>query len=137
MRVVLDTNSLLVSIGKQSKYRPIFDAILDGRIRLLVSNDVISEYREVLERKANAIVADNVIDALLRSPDVEEVNIYFKWSAIYEDYDDNKFVDCAVNGQAQLLVTDDKHFNALSRIGFPQVELIRTKAFMERIKNLA
>lgn len=137
MRVVLDTNSLLVSIGKQSKYRPIFDAILDGRIRLLVSNDVISEYREVLERKANAIVADNVIDALLRSPDVEEVNIYFKWSAIYEDYDDNKFVDCAVNGQAQLLVTDDKHFNALSRIGFPQVELIRTKAFMKRIKNLA
>lgn len=30
MRVVLDTNSLLVSISKKSKYRPILDALLAG-----------------------------------------------------------------------------------------------------------
>ncbi|MEL7160260.1 MAG: putative toxin-antitoxin system toxin component, PIN family [Bacteroidota bacterium] len=136
MRVVLDTNSLLVSIGRKSKYRPIFDAIRTGKIKLLVSNDVISEYRELLEQKANAIVADNVVDALIRSPDVEQVTIYFKWSAIYADQDDNKFVDCAMNGRAQLLVTDDRHFNILKRTGFPPVELIKTASFLRLVEQM-
>lgn len=136
MRVVLDTNSLLVSIGRKSKYRPIFDAILNGNIKLLISNDTISEYREILEQKSNAIVADNVVDALLRSPDTERVDIYFKWSVIYQDGDDNKFVDCALNGQAQFLVTDDRHFNVLKSIGFPSVKIVRTKAFLKMVGDL-
>ena len=41
MQVVLDTNCLLVSIGRKSKYRPIFDALLDGKIKLLISNDIL------------------------------------------------------------------------------------------------
>ncbi|MEL7426660.1 MAG: putative toxin-antitoxin system toxin component, PIN family [Bacteroidota bacterium] len=136
MRIVLDTNSLLVSIGRKSKYRPIFDALLDGQITLLITNDIISEYVEIIERKANAIVATNIADLLVSSPHVEEVKIYFKWSIITEDADDNKFVDCALNGQAKFLVTDDKHFNVLKDIGFPPVQIIRTSKFLEEIKRL-
>jgi len=120
MRIVLDTNSLLVSIGRKSKYRPIFDALLDGKITLLISNDIINEYIEILEQRTSAIVADNISDLLMSSPDVEKTSIYFKWSVITKDADDNKFVDCALNGRANFLVTDDKHFNVLKQIGFLQ-----------------
>ena len=116
MRIVLDTNSLLVSIGRQSKYRPIFDALLSGKIKLLISNDIVNEYLEKLEEKTSVIVATNILDFMMRSPDVEKVEIHFKWSIITNDEDDNKFVDCALNGQANFLVTDDKHFNVLKRI---------------------
>ena len=136
MRIVLDTNSLLVSIGRKSKYRPIFDALLDGKITLLISNDIISEYVEILGQRTSAIVADNISDLLMSSPDVEKTSIYFKWSIITQDADDNKFVDCALNGRANFLVTDDKHFNVLKKIGFPPVKIIRTKAFLEKIKKL-
>ena len=136
MRIVLDTNSLLVSIGRKSKYRPIFDALLDGKITLLISNDIISEYVEILGQRTSAIVADNISDLLMSSPDVEKTSIYFKWSVITQDADDNKFVDCALNGRANFLVTDDKHFNVLKKIGFPPVKIIRTKAFLEKIKKL-
>lgn len=129
MRVVLDTNSLLVSIGRKSKYRPIFDALLKGKIRLLISNDVINEYIEKIEEKTNAIVAENISNLLISSPDVEKIEIYFKWSIITKDADDNKFVDCALNGQASFLVTDDKHYNILKKIGFPPIKVIRTVAF--------
>jgi putative PIN family toxin of toxin-antitoxin system len=108
LKVVLDTNSLLVSIGRKSKYRPIFDALLEGKITLLISNDIINEYVEIIEDKTNAIVANNIADLLVSSPNVEEVKVYFKWAIITEDADDNKFVDCALNGQAKFLVTDDK-----------------------------
>ena len=136
MRIVLDTNSLLVSIGRKSKYRPIFDALLEGKIKLLISNEIINEYVEKLEEKANAIVAENVANLLLRSPDVEKIEIHFKWSLITQDADDNKFVDCALNGKANFLVTDDKHFNVLKRIGFPPIEIIRTQAFLKELANL-
>ncbi|MEM9831910.1 MAG: putative toxin-antitoxin system toxin component, PIN family [Bacteroidota bacterium] len=110
-----------------------FDALIQGKIKLLISNDVVSEYTEVLEEKANVTVATNIADFLIRSPDVEQVNIHFKWSIITKDADDNKFVDCALNGQADFLVTDDKHFNVLKKIGFPPVQIIRTADFLKEI----
>lgn len=135
MRVVIDTNSLLVSIGRKSKYRPIFDAILTGKIRLLITNEIVSEYIEIIEQRTNAIVADNIGELLISSPDVEKIEINFKWSLISKDPDDNKFVDCALNGRAQFIITDDKHFDLLKTIGFPPVEVIRTKDFLALLKQ--
>lgn len=132
-RVVLDTNSLLVSIGRKSRYRPIFDALLSSQYELLVSNDIISEYAEIIERKANAEVAENIIDFLLRSPDVETINIYFKWAILHLDGDDNKFVDCALNGRADFIVTDDKHFRRLKTIDFPSVRVLSTRQFLAQL----
>ena len=70
MRVVLDTSSLIVSIGRKSKFRPIFDALLHGKITLVVSHDVLSEYVDILEQRTNAIVAESISNFLMRSPDV-------------------------------------------------------------------
>lgn len=133
MRVVLDTNSLLVCIGKRSPYRPIFNALLEGSIQLLISNEILNEYVEKLEEKANSVVAENISNFLLRSPDVERVEIYFNWSIITADVDDNKFVDCALNGRADYLVTDDKHYNLLKDMGFPLVNVIRTRDFLDLV----
>lgn len=43
MRVILDSNVLLVSIPKFSKYRIIFDDFLSNRLTLIISNEVITE----------------------------------------------------------------------------------------------
>lgn len=136
MRVVLDTNSLLVSIGRKSKYRPIFDALLNGEIQLLITNAILNEYVEKLESNTNAIVAENIASFLVRSPDVEKIRVYFKWSLITADADDNKFVDCALNGRANFLVTDDRHYKILKDIGFSPVKVIRTAAFLAEIKKM-
>lgn len=44
MVVVLDTNVLLISIPKRSEYRPILDALIKGEFKLVISNDILSEY---------------------------------------------------------------------------------------------
>ena len=135
MRIVLDTSSLLVVIGRESDYRPIFDAFLSGEIKLLIITEILNEYIEKLEEKTNAIVAGNIADLMLRSPDVERIDVHFKWAIITKDADDNKFVDCALNGQADFLVTDDRHFNILKRIGFPPVNIIRTKENLTKLND--
>ena len=83
---------------------------------MLISNDIVSEYTEKLEERTSKVVARNVMDFLIKSPDVVQVEIDFKWSVIASDADDNKFVDCALNGNADFLVTDDKHFNILEKL---------------------
>ncbi len=42
----------------------------------------------------------------------------------------NKFVDCAIAGNADYIVTHDKHFNVLKDIGFPEVKILRTDQFL-------
>ena len=109
MRVVLDTNSLLASIAKKSKYRPIFDGILRGKFTVLISNEILSEYTEIIERKASPVVAANISELLVQAKSVEKIEIFFKWLLLFSDEDDDKFVDCAVSGNADFIVTDDKH----------------------------
>ena len=136
MRIILDTNALLISIGKKSQYRPIFDALLQEKYTLIISNDILLEYAEIIEFKANALVADNIIELLLSKPNVEKNEIYFKWELLKIDYDDNKFVDTAIVGNVDYIVTNDKHFNPLKEIEFPRVEVIKIDDFLEIIKKL-
>jgi len=47
MRVVLDTNVLLTSLLKTSKYRPIFDALLHPSIEVISSEQFLEELKEI------------------------------------------------------------------------------------------
>ncbi|MBB6004197.1 PIN domain-containing protein [Arcicella rosea] len=73
---------------------------------------------------------------LLAQPNVEKREIFFKWGLLENDYDDNKFVDTAIVGNVDFIVTNDKHFNPLKDIDFPKVEIIDIDTFLEKIKIL-
>jgi putative PIN family toxin of toxin-antitoxin system len=135
MRVVLDTNVLLISIPTRSEYRPIFDALLNAKFELAISNEILSEYVELLERKANAIVATNIAELLLNLENVIRTEIFFNWRLIAEDADDNKFVDCAIATNADYIVSNDRHFRALKEIEFPKVEVIGIEEFLQLVVN--
>lgn len=57
LKVVLDTNALLVSIAKKSQYRPIFDGLINGDYEIAITNEILSEYTEIIEQRSNEIVA--------------------------------------------------------------------------------
>jgi uncharacterized protein len=136
MVIVLDANALLVSIPKKSAYRPIFDALLEGKYNLVISNDILSEYTEVIERKANAIVANNIAEMLLSLDNLKKVEVHFAWKLINSDQDDNKYVDAAVVGGADYIVTNDQHINILRSIEFPKVTVIGIEYFVRMMPRL-
>ena len=51
------------------------------------------------------------------------------------DKDDNKFVDCAIAGNAQFIVTNDKHFEVLKNIQFPKVEVVSSTDFLQKLQK--
>ena len=134
MKVVLDTNVLLVSISRKSSYFPIFDAFLNGSIQLCVTTDILNEYAEMLSSKFHPNVMYNIMQAIEKSPDVHLITKYYNWRLIKNDPDDDKFVDCTVAANADYLVTNDKHFNVLDSVIFPPVNLISVEEFLKKVK---
>jgi len=135
LRVVLDSNVLLVSIARKSKFRPIFNSLLNGQFYAVITNEILNEYIEVIERKANSIVAHNIAESITNLPNVEKIEVSFKWNLISADPDDNKFVDCAIAGRVKYVVTNDKHFNVLKDIPFPKVDIISIEEFMKELEE--
>ena len=129
MRVVIDTNCFLAIIPKVSPYRPVFDAYRSRRFELAVSTEVLDEYAEIFGQRMTPLIADNLLELIDKQANTVKTEIYYRWGAITKDYDDNKFVDCAVSAGADYIITHDRHFNVLSTIEFPQVKCIRLDEF--------
>jgi putative PIN family toxin of toxin-antitoxin system len=129
MKVVLDTNCLVVCLPVTSPYYCLWRAFRDARFTLCYTTDIINEYNEILTRFYNQHFVNDVINELLLSFNVIKTNNYYKWNLIVADPDDNKFVDCALNSGADYLVTNDHHFNTLKSIEFPSIEVIDIKTF--------
>lgn len=130
-RIVLDTNCLIAILSRKGNYFPVWQGLHQGKYVLCVSNDIIEEYEEILSLKTNETIASNVIQALINSPFVEFIDTYFHFHLIEHDKDDNKFVDCAIAGNAQYIVSEDAHFKHLRKIPFPTVNVIRLGEFMK------
>ncbi|EDN68762.1 nucleic acid-binding protein, contains PIN domain [Beggiatoa sp. PS] len=129
LRIVLDTNILLVSISSRSLYHWIFQKLLNGEFDLYVTTEILMEYEEIIASKYNEKVAKEVLRALLKLPNVHRQLIYYHWNLIHLDPDDNKFVDCAVSANAHYLVSNDRHFRVLKEIPFPRIEVLKIDKF--------
>jgi uncharacterized protein len=130
-RIVLDTNVLLVSISSRSEYHWIFQKLIKEEFDLVISNDILSEYEEIVSNKYSPKVAISVLRTLLLLPNVERTEIYYKWDLIDGDKDDNKFVDCAIAANVDYIVTNDKDFNRLKEIDFPPLKIMDISGFKE------
>ena len=135
-RVVLDTNSLLVSLSKQGSAYPVWKGFQEGRYTLCVSTEILEEYEEVIARNTRPEIARNVIDFILKMQNVELVDPHFNWNLITADPDDNKFVDCAFAANATYIVSDDTHYDVLREITFPPILVLKLQAFIEKLKQM-
>ena len=129
MRIVLDTNVFLVSVLPRHKYWWVFQALLDQEYELLVSNEILTEYLEKCVEKYGLDDSEEKLDFLVDFPNVSLVTPSYHWQFIHSDPDDDKFVDCAVAGNADFIVTNDGHFKVLKGIQFPRLEVLSIGEF--------
>jgi len=135
MKIILDTNIILISLPVRSPYRIIFDSLLAGKFDLFVSTSILNEYTEIIENKTNPNIASNFAELLLGLKNVKFAEPFYQWNLIQKDKDDNKFVDLALAAQVDYLVTNDKHFNILESIDFPKLNTIDSEDFIELLKK--
>lgn len=134
LSVVIDTNVFLVIIPSRSPYHWIYEAIKFRKVELLLSSEIILEYEEQLGFRYAMNVTNQLFDSLLLKENTTLVNPSFAWNLIPSDADDNKFVDCAIAGNADYLITNDSHFNVVKQVPFPKVTIVSVAEFEKIFK---
>lgn len=133
MKVVIDTNVLLVIISPRSPFNSIWQALLSGKFQMYVTSDILDEYAEIIERQMGLRVAEAVLDLLTELPNVHFIQKYYHWQLIEADPDDNKFIDCAIAASAELLVSHDGHFRVINQYPYLNINLLSATAFQALI----
>ena len=109
LKVVIDTNVLVSSLwgGKPAKIIELWDA---GKIIMVVSEEILQEYFSVIERfdvtdediEEMAVLFSNPHKALIVEP-CQKIKI------VKKDPADNKFIEAALAGGADFIVSGDAH----------------------------
>ena len=134
--IVLDTNCLVSSLKRTSCFYPIWRDFMAGKYCLCFTGEILNEYQEIIEeRTGSAEIARNIISAIQNRSNTKHIEVYYHFELIQADKDDNKFVDCAIVGNAEYIVSDDSHFNTLSEIPFPHVDVKKLHEFCEELNS--
>jgi uncharacterized protein len=135
MTVVIDCNVLVMCLTSRSPWHIIYQSLVAGKFDLAVTDEIVLEYEEIIQKKYGVSTAHAFISLLSELPNVHYLNTYYRWKLIEADPDDNKYCDCAVAGKADYLVTEDNHFNVLKTISFPKISSISIDEFAAMLNH--
>lgn len=133
MRVVLDTN-VFVSAVLGRTLQTIFDHWQTGSFVLIVSNEIIREYLGVLRRPKFHLtpeIIDPIMAQIFQQAEFVTPDMHIK--IIETDPSDNKFLEAAIFGQAQYVVSGDNHLLELK--SYKGVSVITAREFISTLEQ--
>ncbi len=108
MRVVFDTNIFISAfVFPAGQAEQAILKVLEGKDKLLISKDITDEVLSVLARKFDRNSEALAHTAVFLSEIAEMVKPSVKIKVL-KDAADNRILECAVSGRADLIVTGDK-----------------------------
>ena len=113
--VILDTNVLVSAlVQKNFPHYIVFDFVLDERVNLCLSNELMNEYREVLSRPKFTKIADFSSNAEIVLSRFEKIAMFYEPKNrlnIIKDESDNRLLELADESNANFLITGNStHF---------------------------
>ena len=128
-RVVIDTN-IMVSAYLGGRLEAILVAWLAGKFVLVVSNQIVIEYLNVLSRPKFKLAREELDDfAALILSKAEFVLPEEHLQVIKADPSDDKFLEAAIAGQVDAIVSGDGHLLRLE--SFRGISVIEPAEFLK------
>ena len=134
MKIVLDTNvvisGFLIPAGPPGI---IVDLWAEGRVTVVVSQALIEEYFDVLlrpkfKRVGSIIERQDILMELLDMENTIFVYPSIRLNVIEDDPEDNRLLECAVEGGVQYIVSGNDHLLALKE--FQGIAIISPAEFL-------
>jgi putative PIN family toxin of toxin-antitoxin system len=132
VRVVLDTNILISAfVFPGGSSEDVFRAGLTGRIELVTSPALLAEFAPVLSSKLGweAPFVDEAVRQVVRIAAV--VRPRTKIAEVADDPDDDRVLEAAVEGEADVIVSGDRHL--LRMRTWRDVRIVKPAAFLEML----
>jgi putative PIN family toxin of toxin-antitoxin system len=132
LRVVLDTNILISAILFGGKPRQILEKAIRGEIRLCLSEPILEELKEVLQRSKFDYSPEMIQFILTELTAIADfVNPSEIINVVLEDPEDNRILECAVEAKANYVISGDFHLLKLSK--YLNIEVLDAAAFLEKL----
>ena len=134
IKAVLDTNTLISALGwKEGNPRKIFELCILGKCRLIESMELIKEFVSVISRHKFSFINEEEKNQLLIF--LLQISILVEPKQKFngcEDPKDNIILECAVEGNADYIVSGDQHLLKLKQ--FKGIKIITAKEFLDLAK---
>ncbi len=129
MRVIIDTNVFVSGVFFRGLPGRILEAWADGVISLVVSPEILDEYRRVGGVLASQFPGVDLVPILTLLTMASEIVLAPTLpEQVCQDPDDDKFVACALASRCSLIITGDR---ALQRVsGYRELEIISPRQFV-------
>lgn len=132
-RVVFDTNILFSAVGWLGNPHQCVQAARQGKCLSLTCEPILAELSEKLQLKRS-------LDAQKVAEVADEIRAFSKvilipsaLKAVAADPDDDAVLECAVVGQAQYLVSGDRHLLALGN--YQGIQMVKAAEFLALLQT--
>lgn len=131
-RVVLDTNVLISALVFGGTPRLVIDLIATGKILPILSEEIMTEIRRVIRAKFPAFLKQEIqLEKLLH-----RYGLWVQLGTIdvnaSSDPDDNKFIETALIGKCNYIVSGDKHLLDISI--YENVRIVNPAEFLKSVQ---
>lgn len=137
MKAILDTNVLISSVISTGTPHKVVVAGFRGEYQIVASVATLTEFRETLLKYPDRFQM-NEQDV---QKEVETVRYFVEFvepeediNAVAEDPDDDKFLEAAVAGNVDYLVSGDQHLLDLD--SFRGISIVTPRAFYDQLDEL-
>ena len=114
LRAVIDTNVFLSALLGSESCGQLYEELKNNSFLPVTSKELMEEIEEVVKRKKFDLTAKEIDDMVTLIGKKSKNVILQHKIQICRDIEDNIFLDCAVAGRADYIVTGDKDLLALS-----------------------
>jgi putative PIN family toxin of toxin-antitoxin system len=131
LKAVFDTNifvSALAMPGGQAERA--IDLVLDARVNLYISKEIIHEVLGVLAQKFSKGPEELSRTAVFLS-ELGELVVPRKKLAVLDDEPDNRILECAATGNADVIVTGDRAM--LNLKNYQEIRIVSLRQFLDEI----
>ena len=132
MKIVVDTNVLVSGVFFGGMPSRVLAAWRDGKYELVVSPEILEEYRRVGEHLeaqfAGVSLAPFLALLVMRAEIVEAPDLP---QQVSRDQDDDKFIACAIAAECDYVVSGDKDLLEVS--GYRGVDIVTPREFLDSV----
>ncbi|MBU0545476.1 MAG: putative toxin-antitoxin system toxin component, PIN family [Proteobacteria bacterium] len=131
MRIILDTNVFISGIFFSGPPSQILKAWENQRFQIVLSQQILDEYQRVADNLSSKFPTVDIL------PIIEMITIHAQFIDtqgveinVCEDPDDDKFIECAVAGECETIISGDKHLLKLSE--YQGVTILNPRNFVKK-----
>jgi putative PIN family toxin of toxin-antitoxin system len=134
MRVVLDSNVFVSSFFWKGNPRKVFDRVANGLDELFITDDVLKEILTVMSRKKFDLNIKEIED-YINIIENYSIKIICRNTAeeISRDKDDNKILQCGLEGNVEFIITGDEDLLVLKN--YRNIKIVNPKEYLNIVEK--